>query len=209
MDRGRRFEKLFEPGRIGTMEIKNRIVMPAMATNLASEDGYITDQIISYYEERAKGGVGLIVVEFSCVEFPRGRPTSRQVCISDDRYLPGLTKLAKAIKKQGARAAIQLHHGGRQVSSRNAYCQPAAPSPVAKPSSLIAGTRHKVDIPHELTLGEIEELTGLFAQAAERAKRAGFDGVEIHGASDYLLAQFLSSAATGVLIGMGGSWRTE
>lgn len=195
MSRNQQFQKLFEPGRIGAMEIKNRIVMPAMATNLASEDGYITDQIISYYEERAKGGVGLVVVEFSCVEFPRGRPTSRQVSIADDRYLPGLTKLAQAIRRHGARAAIQLHHGGRQVSSRIAYCQPAAPSPVPKPSSLIAGTRRKVDIPHELTIGEIEELIGLFGQAAERAKRAGFDGVEIHGASDYLIAQFLSSAA--------------
>ena len=111
------FPKLFEPGRIGSLEIKNRLVMPPMATNYATKDGQVTDRQIEYYAERAKGGVGLVIVEVSCVDVPVGKGFAGQICIDDDKFIPGLSKLAKAIKRHGARAAIQLHHAGRQASS--------------------------------------------------------------------------------------------
>ncbi len=177
------FPKLFEPGRIGSLELKNRLVMPPMATNYASKDGQVTERQIDYYEERAKGGVGLIIVEISCVDSPVGRGMVRQIAIDDDKFIPGLRKLAKAIKKHGARAAIQLHHAGRQTSSKITGHQPVAPSPIP----MLEGER-----PKPLTLKAIQELIERFGQAAVRAKKAGFDGVEIHGAHGYLISQFLS-----------------
>ena len=108
----KQFPKLFHPGRIGKLEIKNRLVMPPMATNYALKDGTITDRQIDYYEERAKGGAGLVIVEISCVDSPVGKGTMRQICIDDDRFIPGLSRLAEAIKRHGAKAAIQIHHAG-------------------------------------------------------------------------------------------------
>jgi len=154
-----------------------------MATNYASKDGTVTDRQIDYYAERAKGGVGLIIVEISCVESPVGRGTRRQICIDDDRFVPGLSRLAKAIKKNGAKAAIQLHHAGRQTSSRITGHQPVAPSPIPTSDG---------EQPRPLTREQIGILIEAFGEAAARAKRAGFDGVEIHGAHGYLISQFLS-----------------
>ncbi len=178
-----RFEKLFQPGKIGTMEIKNRIVMPPMATGYASEDGSVTDRLIAYYEERAKGGPGLIIVEISCIDAPVGRGLARQIGIDKDDFIPGLARLAAAIKRHGARAAIQLHHAGRQTSSRITGFKPVAPSPIPGRDG---------ELPDELTIDGIKRLVNRFAEAAWRAKEAGFDGVEIHGAHGYLVSQFLS-----------------
>ena len=178
-----RFERLFQPGRIGTLEIKNRIVMPPMATGYASEDGSVTDRLIAYYEERAKGGPGLIIVEISCIDAPVGRGLARQIGIDNDNFIPGLARLASAIKRHGARAAIQLHHAGRQTSYRLTGFKPVAPSPIAGRDG---------EVPRELTADEIKRLVNRFAEAAWRAREAGFDGVEIHGAHGYLVSQFLS-----------------
>lgn len=178
-----RFERLFQPGKIGTMEIKNRIVMPPMATGYASEDGSVTERLIAYYEERAKGGPGLIIVEISCIDAPVGRGLARQIGIDRDSFIPGLARLATAIKRHGARAAIQLHHAGRQTSSRLTGFKPVAPSPIPGRDG---------EVPNELTLEEIKRLVSCFAEAAWRARGAGFDGVEIHGAHGYLVSQFLS-----------------
>ncbi len=179
----KQFTKLFEPGRIGSLELKNRLVMPPMATNYASKDGSVTQRQIDYYEERAKGGVGLVIVEISCVDSPVGKGATKQICIDDDRFVPQLSKLAESIKRHGAKAAIQLHHAGRQTSSKLTGHQPVAPSPVPMPGG---------EQPGELTLPEIATLVTRFAEAADRAKKAGFDGVEIHGAHGYLISQFLS-----------------
>jgi 2,4-dienoyl-CoA reductase-like NADH-dependent reductase (Old Yellow Enzyme family)/thioredoxin reductase len=190
------FPKLFEPGKIGSLEIKNRLVMPPMATNYASKDGEITQRQIDYYAERAKGGVGLIIVEISCVDSPVGRGMIRQISIDDDKFIRGLEKLSEAIKKNGARSAIQLHHAGRQTSSDITGHQPVAPSPIAGSD----GER-----PRPLTLKAIETLIERFAKAAERAKKAGFDGVEIHGAHGYLVSQFLSPLSNHRQDAYGGS----
>ena len=179
----KQFTKLFEPGRIGSLELKNRLVMPPMGTNYALKDGSVTQRQIDYYEERAKGGVGLVVLELSCVDSPVGKAAARQIVIDDDRFIPGLSKLAEAIRRHGAKAAIQIHHAGRQTWSRLTGNQPVAPSPVPMSGG---------EQPRELTPSEIAALVDRFAEAAERARRAGFDGVEIHGAHGYLISEFLS-----------------
>ena len=192
----KQFPKLFEPGRIGSLELKNRLVMPPMATNYASKDGSVTDRQIDYYEERAKGGVGLIIVEFSVVDSPIGKGAMRQIVIDHDRFIPGLSKLAAAIKRHGAKVAIQLHHAGRQTFSQITGHQLVAPSPIP----VLGGEQ-----PRELTLEEIGALIRRFGEAAERAKKAGFDGVEIHGAHGYLISQFLSPLSNHRQDAYGGS----
>ena len=179
------FKKLFEPVRIGQMHIRNRIVMPGMNTGLSTEDGYVTQQMKDYYEERAKGGVGLIIVEINCVDFPRGKAVVRQLAIDDDKFIPGLRELAQVIQKHGAKAALGLHHAGNAAKQAITHLQPVGPSAIARPGG---------EVPRELTTSEIGNLVGHFAKAAKRAKGAGFDGVEIHAAHAYLIAQFLSSA---------------
>jgi 2,4-dienoyl-CoA reductase-like NADH-dependent reductase (Old Yellow Enzyme family)/thioredoxin reductase len=176
---------ILQPGKIGGITIKNRIVMPAMGTNYVSHNGQVTRQMIDYYCERAGGGPGLVIVEVACVDSPVGRVGDRQLLISDDSHIPGLKELASAIQKEGARAAIQLHHAGGATTIAAAGQQPVAPSPIPRMPS--------ADQPRELTVAEIKILTSRFASAALRAKEAGFDGVEIHAAHVYLLAQFLSS----------------
>ena len=179
------FKKLFEPGRIGRLRLKNRMVMPAMATGFGTEDGYITQQALDYYEERARGGVGLIIVEFTCVDFPRGKALRGQFSADDDRYIPGLQGLVQAIQKHGTKAALQLHHAGNAARRALTHMDPVGPSAIARPGS---------ESPRELTVDEIQGIVKQFARAAKRARGAGFDGVEIHAAHAYLIAQFLSPA---------------
>ena len=141
------FDKLFQPIYLGELKIKNRIVMPAMGTNFATEDGFVTEQLKGYYEERARGGVGLIIVEISCIQSPIGKVIPRQLSIDDDRCVAGLQELAEVIRKHGAKAFLQLHHGGRLAPSQITGCQPVAPSAIAKPGG---------ELPRELSLEEIE-----------------------------------------------------
>ncbi len=179
-----KFSKLFGPGSIGSMKIRNRIVMPAMATNYADDDGRVTDLMIDHYVQRARGGVGLIITEGICPDFPSGKGWKNEAGIDDDKYIPGYKRLTEAVHKHGAKIAMQIHHGGRQAEQAFTGLQPVAPSPI--PSSATS------DIPKELTMGEIRDLVNRFAQAAARAKECGFDGVEIHGAHGYLIHQFIS-----------------
>lgn len=193
-------EKLFEPARLGEMNLRNRMIMPPMGTNYATQDGYVTDQMTDYYEQRAKSGVGLVIVEAACVDFPRGKGFIRQLGIDDDRFTPGLRQLAQIIHRQGAKSGIQLHHGGNASKTSITGLQPVAPSPLARPGG---------DLPKELSVKEIEDIVFRFAKAAERAKKAGFDGVEVHAAHHYLLAQFLSSAWNKRQDGYGGDLRNK
>ena len=182
-----RFKKLFEPGRIGELDIKNRIVMSPMDTELASHGGEVRQSLIDYYEERAGGGVGLIIVQCTCVDSPQGKVTHMQLVIDDDRFIPGLSKLVMAIHKHGAKVAIQIHHAGGNTRPEISGLQPVAPS-------AIPGLPFAAGLPKELTVEETESIVNRFVKAAERACKAGFDGVEIHGAHGYLVAQFLSAA---------------
>jgi 2,4-dienoyl-CoA reductase-like NADH-dependent reductase (Old Yellow Enzyme family)/thioredoxin reductase len=177
--------KLFTPINIGKLEVKNRIVMPAMATGFASEDGQVTERMISYYEERAKGGVGLIILEYTGVE-RRGRPLPMQNMIDMDRFIPGLQKLVEVIKKHGAKAAIQLQHGGIKASAKITQIQPVGPSDFPD-YPLGMGPP-----PRALTIKEIHNLVLAFGEAARRAKEAGFDAIELHCTHSYLIDQFMS-----------------
>ncbi|MFC1963783.1 FAD-dependent oxidoreductase [Chloroflexota bacterium] len=180
------YEELFKPGRIGGMELSNRLVMPAMLMAYGS-GGYVTERTKRYYEERARGGVGLVIVEDITVEAPRGWWRDEVLRVDEEKFVPGLSELTGVIHRHGAKAAIQLYHPGAEGAVRSEFtgCQPAAPSPV----SLLGQ-----EVPHELTVAKIGELVAGFARAAERVKRAGFDAIEIHGAHGYLIAQFLMPA---------------
>jgi 2,4-dienoyl-CoA reductase-like NADH-dependent reductase (Old Yellow Enzyme family)/thioredoxin reductase len=178
------FEKIFEPGRIKGLETKNRLVMPPITTNFATEHGGVSDQMVAYYAERAKGGVGTIVVENACVDYPAAKNTPLQSRIDGDKFVAGFKELSEAIQIHGARAVLQIQHSGRETTwgITEGY-QPVAPSPI--PCGFL-----KVQ-PRELTIPEIQAIVQMFANAADRAKQAGFDGVEIHGAHGYLIAQFM------------------
>jgi len=187
MDRVTEWRNLMEPGSIGTMQVNNRIAMAPMGTFVASTEGEVTEQLLDYYEARAMGSTGLIIVEASCIDAPTGRSTKHELAIDDDRYIPGLSRLASVIKKHGTRAAIQLHHTGIDAQRSITGQQPVGPSAVSMPSK-------NYEVAHELTVEEIKELIKRFADAAVRAREAGFDAVEVHAAHSYLIAQFLSGA---------------
>jgi len=177
--------KLFEPINIGTLDVRNRIVMPPMVTNYGSDTGAVSQRLIDYHVERAKGGVGLGIVEATCVDSPVGRLSPTQLCIDSDKFIPRLNDLAEAVQVYGARIAIQLHHSGRQTTLvATEGRRPVSPSTVPCPP---LGTR-----PRRLTVKEIESLVEKYAEGARRAKAAGFDAVELHGAHGYLIQQFLS-----------------
>lgn len=178
------FRNLFEPIKIGSMTVKNRFVMPPMGSNLADSGGYVTDDMLAYYEAKGRGGAGLVIVEVTSVEHPRGSAVALQLAIDDDKYMPGLTELASAIKRGGARACMQLVHAGGARRSVVAGLRSIAPSPIPR-----VGT----EIPDELTVGQIKELEDKFVRGAERAARAGFDAIDLHAAHYYLMAQFLSA----------------
>ncbi len=183
--------RLFAPGRIGNVELKNRVVMPSMTTRGADREGHVTDNTIAYFCARADGGVGLITVEMASPE-KAGRHRNFELGIYDDRFLPGLTRLAKALHQHGAKISIQLGHGGGHTRADiTGGEQPVAPSAI--PHVVQEGTTETI-IPEAMSRQRIEKAIEAFAQAAERAQRAGFDMVEIHAAHGYLISQFLCPA---------------
>ena len=186
---------LFQPGRIGTLELKNRLVMPPMLMGYGSEDGFVTERAKAYYEARAKGGVGLVIVEASMPQ-PAGKMFAYYLDCSDDVYAPGLAELAAVIKRHGARAAIQIGDGGRETRFELTGRHPMGPSPVAA---------RKREQPREMTTEDIRATVANFAEAVLRVKNAGFEGVEVHGAHVYLLSQFLSGSTNFRTDEYGGS----
>ena len=176
------YPRLFSPMRVGAHTLPNRVMMPSMGTNLADPRGLVTDRMLEYYKARARGGPGLMVVEAASVH-PSGRVIERNFMIHDSSTLPGLTRLAEEIKGQWGKAVIQLFHGGRNAHSA-LVGEPLAPSALRGPTSKTT--------PRAMTLLEIEALVECFARAAERAMSAGFDGVEVHGAHEYLVHQFMT-----------------
>lgn len=175
--------KLFEPLTIGTMTLRNRIVMPAMGTLLAESDGSVSDRAIAYYSRRAAGGVALVTQEVTAVHRLGIQAHTNLALESDDR-IPGLSRLVRAVHSHGAKYSVQLWHAGRMGLPMVLGEQPVGPSAVAPPL--------RTDVPRELTLAEIEDLVECFAQGARRAREAGCDAVEVHAAHGYLVSQFLS-----------------
>lgn len=183
---------LFSEGQIGNLKIKNRVVMPAMGMN-QSDRGFVNDAVINHYERRAKGGVGLIIVEVTCVDTPLGRNTENMLVIDDDKYIEGMKKLVDAIHKHGAKCFLQISHTGRGARREYIKEQPVGPSEVAMTYSFMIGYGNEA--PRSLTVEEIKTIEDKYAAAALRAKKAGFDGVEFHCTGYYLGQQFLSSTA--------------
>jgi 2,4-dienoyl-CoA reductase-like NADH-dependent reductase (Old Yellow Enzyme family) len=181
-------ELLFTPGRIGEVEIRNRIVMPAMTTRLADADGFVTDATIAWFEARARGGAGLVTVEMASPE-KAGRHRRRELGIYDDRFLPGLTRLAARLHEAGARAAIQLGHGGGHT--RPDVCGETPLAPSAIPYRVLETTVETV-VPLAMTAEHIEATIAAHVAAARRAGDAGFDMVELQACHGYLISQFLN-----------------
>jgi 2,4-dienoyl-CoA reductase-like NADH-dependent reductase (Old Yellow Enzyme family)/thioredoxin reductase len=180
---------LFTPVKIGSLEIKNRIVFPPMVTGQAGQDGRVTDAHIAWYGARAMGGAGLIIVEFTAV-MQGGSVAPVGLGIWDDYLIPGFHALTKKVHACGARIFLQLSHAGRQTEKSSTGGRlPVAPSAISCP----LGEPMTKEIPKELDLEEIEEIIEQFGQAARRAKESGFDGVEVHGAHGYLISAFMST----------------
>jgi NADPH2 dehydrogenase len=174
---------LFSPLHVGQVTIRNRIVMPPMGINLADAQGAVSEAHIEHYARRAATGIGMIIVEHSYVR-PDGKYSEGQLGIYDDALIPGLRRLAQAIKAGGSLAGIQITHGGGRCRSAITGSQPLAAS-----DGLIAGGSEPA---RALDTLEIEAIVEAFAAAARRAILAGFDFVEVHGAHGYLLSEFVS-----------------
>lgn len=177
-----KYPHLFSPLTLHTMTLKNRVVMPPMCTNFATIGGAVTDRLMDYYAARARGGVGLINVEFAYVH-PGGKVFEHMLGIYDDKLIPGLRRLTDSVHRGGAKIVIQIAHGGRRAHSDTTGSTLVAPSPIPRLNG---------ETPKELSPEEIQELIQAFILAARRAKQTGFDGVMIHMAHGYLIQQFLS-----------------
>ena len=176
-------EKLFSPFTLKNISLHNRIVMPALASFLIGSDGSISDATVEHYRRRAAGGPAMVIME-ACAVSPEGIVSPHQAVIYHDRFIEGLSKIAQAIKAEGSIPAIQIHHSGRQTSSKIINRKPLAPSPLPCPT-----IRGDVE---PLSINGIQELVQKFGDAAQRAYQAEFDLIEIHGAHGYLVNQFLS-----------------
>ena len=174
---------LFTPYQIKNLSLKNRIVLPPLASFLLEKGGGITDQAVEHYRRRAAGGPAMVIME-ACAISPEGVVSENQARIDSDRLIEGLARIAAAIRAEGAVPAIQIHHAGRQTSAKVIKRLPLAPSPLPCPA--IRG-----DVA-PLTVEQIQDLVKKFADAAVRSREAGFELLEIHGAHGYLINQFLS-----------------
>ncbi|WP_300711952.1 NADH:flavin oxidoreductase/NADH oxidase [uncultured Brachyspira sp.] len=173
---------LFTPLKIGSLEIKNRIVMPPM-DQYSAEDGFVNDWHLQHYAARALGGTGLVIVEATGVLPYVSSITDEDLAIWDDKYIDGLSKLVNAIKSNGAAAGIQIVHAGRK-------CESVKIDKIYAPSAIAFNDKYRT--PVEMTQDDINEVIDAFVKAALRAKKAGFDIIELHAAHGYLISTFLS-----------------
>ncbi len=191
------YKHIFEPLTIRRMTMKNRIMMTPMGTNYGEQSGEMSFLHINYYEQRAKGGTGLIMVENASVDSPEGSNGTTQLRIDHDNYLPRLFKLTETIHKHGACIGIQINHAGASAQSARTNMQPVSASNI--PSKAGGET------PRPLTREEILRIVKKYGEAAKRAQAAGFDCVEIHAGHSYLLSQFLSPTTNKRTDEFGGS----
>lgn len=180
------FPKLMEPGKIGNVAVKNRVVSSPMITGYATRDGMVTERLLKFYEEKAKGGVGLIIVEYTYIDLKASISAHCQLGAYDDTCIIGLAQLAEVMQQNGAKTCVQIEHCGRQKFIGTHPM--VAPSRVPWEELVAMGGV----IPTELSIEEIHEIMEAFGDAARRVKQAGFDMVEIHGAHGYLITNFLS-----------------
>jgi 2,4-dienoyl-CoA reductase (NADPH2) len=192
-------DPIFEPIIINTLKIKNRIYLPAMHLGMAN-DFKVTDQILNFYAQRAKGGPGMICAGYATVDELSGN--TQNIGAHDDQFIPGLKKLSRAIKDNGSLSALQINHAGRYNFSffLNGK-QPVAPSPLA--------SRMTKEIPKEMTKDDIKKTITCFAQAAFRVQKAGFDAIEVLSGTGYLISEFLSPLTNQRTDNYGGSFENR
>ena len=178
------YNHIFEPLTIRRMTMKNRVMMTPMGTNFAGQNGEINEKHIKYYEQRAKGGTGLIMVENASVSSPEGSNGTTQLRIDHDSYIPGLYNLTETVHKYGTCIGIQINHAGASAMSSRTGMQPVSASNIP--------SKDGGEIPRPLEVEEIYDIVKKYGEAAKRAQIAGFDAVEIHAGHSYLLCQFLS-----------------
>jgi 2,4-dienoyl-CoA reductase-like NADH-dependent reductase (Old Yellow Enzyme family)/thioredoxin reductase len=196
-----KLDYLFEPGNIGNCIIPNRLIVPPMDMNYANEDGTLNKRYIRYYEEKAKGGWGLIINE-ACSVCPGAKGYKYVTSIYNDEQMESHNILTKTVHKYESKIFCQIYHAGRQTNSNvNGGYQPVAPSAIPDPWNR--------EMPRELTIEEIGIIVGQFGDAALRAKKAEYDGVEVHAAHGYLLAEFLSPYANKRTDKYGGSYENR
>lgn len=191
-----KYDKLFEPGKIGSLTLKNRFIMGAMGVGFAEMNGNPTERTAAYYEARAKGGYALIITEVTRVQDTEFC-TPLEPSLGSDQFIPGWKKVTDAVHAYGAYIFPQLHQPGRQYTKELLGHDTSAPSPIACPVF--------DETPHELTTEEVWDNIHMFGDAAVRAQKAGFDGVEIHAGHGYLVQQFLSQFSNRRFDEFGGS----
>ncbi|MEM2913854.1 MAG: FAD-dependent oxidoreductase [Candidatus Bathyarchaeia archaeon] len=179
-----RFRKLFKPVKIGNIEIKNRIVMSPMNVNFAAPDGSVTSTLVKYFEERARGGAGLLITGYSFIGGESSRSADNQIGIQSDRMIPGLNHLTDSVHVHGAKIFVQLSYIGRRLKEKTMSRKKLDIPPLSLPGDLYR--------PDEYSLEDIKIIVDLFGQAAKRAKSAGFDGVEIAATQGELPFSFMS-----------------
>lgn len=191
-------ELIAQKGKIGQLEIKNRLIMTAMGVGLGEWEGNVTDEFIRFYADRAKGGAGLIITEISRVNEDHGVGEHDQISLAKDSVIPSWTKLADAIHQYDSKVFAQLQHPGKETNTALLGGQATVSS---SPIPSAVGPQPT----RALETEEVESLVKDFAAAAVRAKKAGVDGVEIHAAHGYLISQFLSAHANRRTDKYGGS----
>lgn len=203
MVKTKNLDVLFTPHQIGRLTLKNRFIQSPMHTRFATEFGEASEKFVSYHQERARGGVSLIIIENTAIDWKVGRAAGNPIRIDDDVFISGLSDLTEAIHSEGCLIAAQLHHAGRQngISNTEDGVGPVGPSAIA--SAAIG------DVPRELKVAEIKEIVRQFADGAKRAVAAGFDMVEIHGSHGYILTQFLSPQSNVRTDEYGGSFENR
>ncbi|HEY9035238.1 MAG TPA: FAD-dependent oxidoreductase [Pseudomonadales bacterium] len=215
------YSTLLSPAKIGALELKNRIIMSPMGSNLAESDGHCGERIQAYYEARAAGGAGLVIMGVGSIAWPAGSCNPNQVAISDDCFLPGLKALTDRVHAVGGKAAIQLQHAGQiavcDIAAGRPQWVPSIPKPKAgdmmaaltpeEASAFVKSyTKEGAKVEYRVvTPADIQCLIQQFADAADRAKRAGFDGVEIHAGHGYIISSFLSPNTNQRTDAYGGS----
>ncbi len=187
----KKFRRLIEPIHIGSVKLKNRIMKTGAGTSFIDEDGQVGDRMIGFYESLAEGGVGLVTVESTGIDYPTGiHHPSVQLHLENDSYLPGYKKLTEAVHKHDCPVFIQLFHSGPWHPKSWSGIQPISSSALPKEEL----PNPHLDEPRAVTKTDIETLVVKFTDAAERAKKAGFDGVEVNASSTHLINSFLSPA---------------
>lgn len=192
-----KYQHLFTPLSVKNMTMENRIVMTPMGTNFGEQNGEMSFLHIDYYEQRAMGGTGLIIVENACVDYPQGSNGTTQLRIDHDNYIPRLYKLCEEVHKHNTRIAIQLNHAGASAIEARIGMQPVSASNLAN--------KKGGALPRALSKEELIVIAKKYGEAARRAQQIGFDAVEIHAGHSYLISQFLSPLTNDRQDEFGGS----